>query len=62
MAGKPKQLSKTDLRRGLYTKPEAAPAVFPGATSADEQALLFDLTAFDNTSKSRTAKKVMAVK
>ena len=52
MAGKTKHLSKTDLRRGLFTKPAAAPAPEPAAsapvarpepTSAAEQALLFDL-------------------
>ena len=66
MSGKTRQLSKTDLRRGLFTKPEApstpAPAAFPGATSADEQALLFDLAALDSVPKKLPVNKVKAVK
>ena len=47
MPGKTRHLANTDLRRGLFTKTEAPPAAarpaLPGAISADEQALLFDL-------------------
>lgn len=49
MADKTTHLSKTDLRRGLFTKAKATPApaqpstAFPSATSAAEQDLLFDL-------------------
>ena len=67
MVGKTKHLSKTDLRRGLFTKavvpsapapeplakPSPARSALPAATSADEQDLLFDLTAFDAAPKTR---------
>ena len=63
MPGKTRHLSKTDLRRGLFTKaktppatvPEPATTVSPGAaTSAAEQALLFDLAPFDAAPQKRT--------
>ena len=61
MPGKTRHLSKTDLRRGLFTKTEAPPAAalpaLPGATSPDEQALLFDLAP---TPQTRAAKSVKA--
>ena len=50
MSGKTGHPSKTDLRRGLFTKTEtpprtaSAPAASRGAVSAAEQALLLDLT------------------
>lgn len=62
MSEKPRHLSKTDLRRGLFTKAQASPPPKPiapapapepvksgisRATSAAEQALLFDLSSFD---------------
>lgn len=67
MPGKTRHLSKTDLRRGLFTKVEAPPApapeivpkqapahsALPAATSSDEQALLFDLTPLDPAPKKR---------
>ena len=60
MPGKTRHLSKTDLRRGLFTKapsPSAPdPATRPGAISADEQALLFDLAPSDAALKTHPAK------
>ena len=51
MSREPRHFSKTDLRRGRFTKPETGIASQPLtgeiATSPDEQALLFDLTTFD---------------
>ena len=66
MPGKTRHLSKTDLRRGLFTKSAAPPAsaatpvALPGATSADEQALLFDLPPLDALAKTRSGKSVNA--
>ncbi len=65
MAAPTPHLSKTDLRRGLFTKPAAAPApapaptpkTFPAATSPEEQALLFDLAPFASPAKTRAPKK-----
>ena len=61
MPGKTRHLSKTDLRRGLFTKTAAPPAAalpaLPAATSPDEQALLFDLAP---TPQTRAAKSVKA--
>ena len=60
MPGKTRHLSKTDLRRGLFTKaaspPAPGPATRPGAISADEQALLFDLAPADAALKTHPAK------
>ena len=64
MPGKTRHLSKTDLRRGLFTKAPSAPApdpaARPDATSADEQALLFDLAPSDAALKTHLAKSVKA--
>ncbi len=65
MPGKTKHLSKTDLRRGLFTKAGSPPApepiaqpppvrsALPAAISSDEQALLFDLSPLDTAPKKR---------
>lgn len=70
MSGKTRHLSKTDLRRGLFTKTEKpppvasapAPAAFPAATSAAEQALLFDLVPPEAAPKTHTGKSANVVK
>ena len=63
MPGKTRHLSKTDLRRGHFTKAGSPPApdratrtARPDATSVDEQALLFDLAPIDAALTTHPAK------
>ena len=68
MPGKSRHLSKTDLRRGLFTQPVEAPApapaptALPDATSAAEQALLFDIAPIDAAPKTRFGKDVRVLR